>query len=200
VTNSAPPASAALPPIALHRLDLPATAELVDLLATFEDLQTVLRCCERLMVELKAEERDETAIEAVWTLALLSYARGFTERPSGAQLTEADLTAVQPHGDVLEWHRMLLLLHKHHAHQLANPRERFTIGVACDEAGAATGIGVTSVRQPLVDTVTVRQTGAIAFSLGRLIDDRITCAQELIFNDVKTMPPAQLQRLPNLDL
>ena len=197
MTNSASTA----PLLALLRLDTPATAELIELLATFEDLQTVLRCCERLMTDLKtSEDRDELAIEGVWTVALLSYARCFTARPTGAPLGEADLSEVQPHGDVLEWHRMLLLLHKHHSHQIANPRERFTIGAALDDGGAVSGIGVASARQPLVDQVTVRQTGAIAFGLSRLVDDRITATQEKVFAAARELTAAELEKLPHLDI
>jgi hypothetical protein len=191
VTNSAPP-------IALRHLDNPGTTGLIELLATFEDLQTVLRCCERLMDELKADEPDDIVLEGVWTLALLSYARGFTARPSGPPLKDADLSAVQPHGDVLEWHRMFIRLQQHHGHQIANPRERFTIGVAGAEDGAAAGIGVTSMRQPSVDQLTVRQLGAIAFSLSPLVDERIRVAQEAVFVTAQQLTEAQLAQLPRL--
>ncbi len=195
MTNSAPPLS-------LRRLETPAVITLVESLAIFEDLQMTLRCCERLMSELQpgsgAEEPDDLVVEGVWTVALLSYARCFTLRPSKAQLTEGDLKAAQPHGEVLEWHRMLLLLQKHYAHQIANPRERFTIGVACDDGGAPTAIAVTSARQPRLDVVTVRQAGAIAFALSELVDKRITAEQEEVFAAVAKMPAVELATLATL--
>jgi hypothetical protein len=190
------------PALTLRRLDTPAVTVLVESLAIFEDLQMVLKCCERLMADLKVngDARDELAIEAVWTVALNSYARCFTARPSKAQLTEDDLKAAQPHGEVGEWHKMLLLLQKHYSHQIANPRERFTIGAACDDDGQATGIGVTSARQPQVDSVTVRQTGAIAFSLSELVDKRITAQQETVFLAVSKLSVDDLAGLPVLNV
>ena len=40
------------PLAAVRRLDTPDAVALADLAAIFEDLQTVLRCCERLVSEL----------------------------------------------------------------------------------------------------------------------------------------------------
>ena len=69
------------PPAVVRRLDDPAAAALAELVEVFEDLQTVLRCCERLVTELAAEgEPDPVVVEAVWTTALLSYARCFAPR------------------------------------------------------------------------------------------------------------------------
>ena len=51
------------------------------------------------------------------------------------------------------------------------------MGVALDHGGAADGIAITSARQPLVDDLTVRQTGAIAYGLSALVNDRIVAQQ-----------------------
>ena len=81
----------------MRRLDDPAAAALAELVEVFEDLQTVLRCCERLVTELAVEgEPDEVVVEAVWTTALLSYARCFSATGEGVALTEDDLTS-DPH-------------------------------------------------------------------------------------------------------
>ena len=74
------------------RLDDPAAAALARLVEVFEDLQTVLRCCERLVGELAVESGpDEVVVEAVWTTALLSYARCFAGAGEGAALNEDDV-------------------------------------------------------------------------------------------------------------
>lgn len=198
MTNSVP----TTPPAALRLLDTASASALVDLLATFEDLQTVLRCCERLVSELADGdgEPDDVLVEAVWTVALLSYARCFSAGEAGTALTEDDLTMTQSHGDVLDWHKILLQLRDHYADPTANPRERFSVGVAQDPNGAANGVAVTSARQPLVDDLTVRQTGAIAFALSGLVNDRITAQQEKIFGEVKHTPKADLDKLARLDV
>ena len=138
-------------------------------------------------------------VEGVWTVALLSYGRCFAADAEAA-LTEDDLTAALSNDDVPNWHKVLLQLHDHHGDVRANPRERFSVGVSPDEGGAATGIAITSARQPLVDELIVRQTGAIAFALSRLVNDRITEQQEKVFGGVRNTPQAGLDRLDLLDV
>jgi hypothetical protein len=145
-------------PNALRRLDSPGAAVLADLIATFEELQTVLRCCERLV------------------------------------------SAVATGDSALDWHRVLLQLREHYADPTTNPREQFSIGVAQDPDGAAGGVAVTSGRQPLVDDVTVRQTGAIAFALSALVDERITAQQASVFAEVKDTPKSVLDKLARLEV
>jgi hypothetical protein len=186
----------------VRRLETASASRLVDLVETFEELQVVLRCCERLVAELDAgdDEVDRVLVEAMWTTALLSYARCFSSEVGDAVLTEADLSEAQPEGDVLGWHRVLLRLRDHYARAAASPRERIYVGVAQDDGGAPAGIAVTSAQQPVVDNVTVRQLGAIAYALGRLVDGRIEAQQERVFNEMKDASPADLDRLARIDV
>ena len=189
-------------PSTARRLETDGAKTLGDLVTAFEDLQTVLRCCERLVTELDAggDQPDDILLEAVWTTALLSYARCFAARPTGPVLTEDDVTATVAHDDVLDWHRVLLRLREHYADAVANPRERFSVGVAQDDDGSASGIVITSARQPLVDDVTVRQTGAIAFALSSLVDDRIAVQQQAVYDQVTGAGRADLDNLALLDI
>jgi len=95
---------------------------------------------------------------------------------------------------------VLLQLRDHYADRTANPRERFSVGVALDDAGAAEGIAITSALQPLVDDVTVRQTGAIAYGLSELVNGRIAALQEKVFGELKVMSAAELDKLSTLDI
>lgn len=195
--NDDPPAPAAV----VRRLEGTSAATLAELVEMFEDLQTVLRCCERLVTELAVErEPDAVVVEALWTMALLSYARCFASGEARVRLTEEDLSATQPSGDVLEWHRLLLQLRDHHAHPVANPREQFSVSVAQDDDGAASGVAITSARQPLVDDLTVRQTGAIVYSLSGLVNQRIESRQAEVFEELKTTPRDELEKLVPLDV
>ena len=105
---------------------------MADLAAIFEDLQTTLRCCERLMSELAAGEAkpDDLTLEAFWTTAMLSYARCFSHREGGTNLKPDDVTATGLAGDVLGWHQVLLRLRDHYADPAVNPREN-VLGGAC---------------------------------------------------------------------
>ncbi len=197
-TNNAP----TQPPGVLRRLDSPGAARLAELTETFEELQTVLRCCERLVSELASarEEHDDVVIEAVWTVAVMSYARCFNRGDAGTALVEDDLTAALSSHDVLDWHHVLLRLRDHYADPSTNPRERFSVGVSQDDSGAPSGIAITSARQPLVDDLTVRQTGAIAFALSSRVNDLITTQQEKLFAELKNTPRQLLDELPRLDV
>lgn len=188
-------------PASVRRLNTPAALALADLAATFEDLQTVLRCCERLVSDLGAGGGpDDLALEAFWTTAVLSYARCFSPGPRGTGLTPDDVTATRLPGDVLGWHQVLQQLRGHYADAAVNPREKFSVGVSQDAAGKANGIAVTSAWQPPVDDLTVRQTGAIAFELSRIVDRRIAEQQEIVFGAVEAMTRAQLEKLPILEV
>jgi hypothetical protein len=205
------------PPPVVRRVESPAATALADLCAAFEDLQTVLRCCELLVASLAVGANgpagrgaDPVTTEAVWTTALMSYARCFSTgedegdgtgdgRPVAA-LGEDDVTATQAGAEALEWHRVFLRLRDHYANQSVNPRERFSVGVAQDTDGAAAGVAVTSIRQPLVDDVTVRQMGAVAYALSAVVDARIGTGQERLFEDLKEVPPAELDQLATLDV
>ncbi len=189
-------------PATVRALDTPAAQALADLAAIFDDLQTVLRCCERLVTELAepADEPDDLALEALWTTAVLSYTRCFAGGRRGMGLTEDDVTATQLQGEVLEWHKVLRQLRKHYADPGENPRERFTVGAAQDSHGRANGIAITSTRQPRLDDRTVRQTGALAYELSRVIDGRITEHQQRVRTAAGTLPKAELDKLPLIDV
>jgi hypothetical protein len=197
-------------PDVVRRLDTASSASLVHLVEMFEDLQMVLRCCERLVAELVVEEGapegvpegvpDGVLVEAAWSMALLSYARCFAVDEGGVTLTEDDLAEVQPGEEVLQWHRLLLELRDHYADPITNPRERFSVGVTQDAEGQASGVAITSVRQPMVDDLTVRQTGAVAYALSGLVNGRIEALQEQVFAELKDLPAAELEKLVQLDV
>ena len=196
-TNGAP----STPAVAVRRVEGDAAQGLAELVERFDDLQTVLRCCERLVTELAAEgETDDVVVEAVWTMALLSYARCFSPSGTGTHLTEDDLTATQSGGEVVEWHRLLLQLRDHYADPVTNPRERFSVGVTQDDAGLASGVAITSARQPLVDDLTVRQTGAVAYALRGILDRRIESRQKEVLEGLKEATRDDLDKLARLDV
>lgn len=183
-------------PSSVRELDTPQARRLAVLAEVLGELHTVLRCCERLTGELAADEPDELAVEALWTTAVLSYARCF----AAERLTEEDVTATGLRGEVLEWHRVLLQLRDHYAHPAHSPRERCSVGVTQDEHGHAGGVAVTSRPQPALDEVTVRQTGALAYALSRRVDERMTEQQETVRAAAADLRVKELERLPRIEL
>jgi hypothetical protein len=195
--------TASVVPTSVRRLDGNADAQrLACLISAYDELQTVLRCCERLMTMLDdgAGPPDEIGIEALWTLALLSYARAFATGDGGPALTEKDLAQQGEDGDRLRWHRVLLRLREQQADRRTNPRETYTVGVAQDASGAANAVAVTSVRAPLVDQAAVRQTGGLAFPLCAVLDERIDPLQKTIFEAARGLPPARLNGMDLIEV
>lgn len=185
-------------PDVVRKLDAPAAGALADLAAVFDDLQAVLRCCERLVAALAVPAPDELTLETLWTTTLLSYARCFAPGPHGMGLTTEDVAATELEGEVADWHGLLLRMRDHFADPAVNPRERFAIGVSLDAAGGPAGIAVTSTPQPQVDDVTVRQTGALAYALMRRVDTRIEEHQKTVFAAAGALGPAALAALPEV--
>ncbi|GAA1956373.1 hypothetical protein [Amycolatopsis minnesotensis] len=186
-------------PSAARELHSPAARKLAELTAIFDDLQFVLGCCERLVAELaRGEERDDVVVEALWLAALTAYARCFRADGDGERLLVTDLSGTELTGDVVEWHSMLGKLREHLVLAGANPREAFTVGASQAQDGKAAGIVVTSSTAPKVDDRTVRQTGGLAYALGRLVDERIVRQQEIVFGSVRDLPATALDELPEI--
>jgi hypothetical protein len=179
-------------PHTVRRIGSPAAAALADLAAMFDDLQTVLLCCERLVSEVRpgvGKQVDEVVVESLWTTALISYSRCFAGGERGMGLTEDDVDGLELQGEKLAWHRMLRTLKKHFADPAANPRESFTVGVA-----------ITSTRQVPVDEQTVRQTGALAFALTQLVDTRIAEHQATVLSGAATLSTKELETLEEIEV
>jgi hypothetical protein len=51
-----------------------------------------------------------------------------------------------------------------------------------------------------VDDITVRQTGAIAFGLSKMVNDRIADQQAKVFDEVKDLGKAELDQLAPLEV
>jgi hypothetical protein len=186
-------------PRTVRRIGSPAAAALADLAAIFDDLQMTLLCCERLVQQLSVPEPDATVVESLWTTALLSYSRCFAPGGRGMGLVEADVEGLELEGEVLAWHQMLRQLKKHYADPATNPRETFEVGVAVAD-GTPQGVAITSTRQALPDTVSVHQTGAIAYRLSQLVDGRIAEHQATVLEGTRSLSPVELETLDEVEL
>lgn len=186
-------------PRTVRRIGSPAAVALADLAAIFDDLQTVLLCCERLVTALNVPEPDPVVVESLWTTALLSYSRCFAPGERGMNLTEDDVSALELEGEVLGWHKMLRQLKKHYADPATNPRETFEVGVAVAD-GVPQGVAITSTRQALPDTISVHQTGAIAYQLSQRVDQRIAEHQGTVLEGARALSPTELETLDEVEL
>ncbi|HXV93720.1 MAG TPA: hypothetical protein VD813_10510 [Pseudonocardia sp.] len=198
-------ATGAVAPSEVRRLEVPESEELARLAAVFEDLQYVLRCCEHLVTALgdpaagpAGTGTDTALVEALWTGALLGYARCFSARTT--VLGRSDLDELGLQGDVGAFHAALLTLRDHYASRHVNPRETFSVGAAQNNEGGLIGVAVVSAPQPTVDDVTVRQLGRIAYGLSGLVDARMQEVQNRVLGRARELSPAQLAALPRVEL
>jgi hypothetical protein len=185
-------------PNAVRRLDGREAADLGALAAVFDDLQYALRCCEHLVGVLARPEADPALVEALWTGALVAYARCFSARTK--VLTDGDLAELKLDGDVAGFHKALLRLRDHYASRHANPRESYTIGVAQKNDGTAAGVAVIGAPQPGVDDTTVRQLGRVAYGLSGLVDARMQAAQQRVHLVAQGLDARRLTALPLVDV
>jgi hypothetical protein len=168
-------------PHAVRRLDGSEATELSALAAVFDDLQYSLQCCEHLVGALARPETDTVLVEALFTGALVAYARCFSGRTK--ILSDDDLDKLELDGDVAGFHR-----------------ETFTVGVAQRNNGMAAGVAVVGAQQPAVDDTTVRQLGRIAYGLSGLVDARMQAAQQKVHLVAQDLDAARLIALPLVDV
>jgi len=185
-------------PNAVRRLDGSEAVDLAALAAVFDDLQYALRCCEHLVGVLARPDADPVLVEALWTGALVAYARCFSGRTK--VLTDDDLPELKLDGDVAGFHRAVLRLRDHYASRHANPRETYTVGVAQKNSGTAAGVAVIGAPQPGVDDATVRQLGRIAYGLSGLVDARMQAAQQRVHLVAQALDARRLAALPLVDV
>lgn len=187
-------------PLDLWRLDSPEARALSCDAERLDDLQTVLRCCERLLVELAMPQIGDVGrgavVEALWLLALTSYARSFSTPTDGTGLTEKDVVdAVSEQEGAKDWHQALLRLHGLYSSTAENPREQFATSLARDDAGTVVAIALTSATLPDVDETTVRAAGGIALALGTLTEERMGLAQEALMMSSSALSRGELDAL-----
>ena len=189
-------------PSSARLLATPGALGLADLVAIFDDLQFTLKCCERLVAELERPPArlDAVLIESLWVSALNSYARCFRTGDRGLGLTAEDVKALDVPGEVAEWHELLGRIRDFSIDGPVNPREVYSVGVSQSESGKAAGIVITSVVRPLVDDVTVRHTGRLAFALSQLVDERIKEHQLKVFEAAERMTAKELAALTAIEV
>ena len=196
--GSAPTAGS---PVVARSLEGPEAAELAALAAVSDDVQHVLACCERLVTALTpprvpsaAASPDTALVEALWTSALLAYARVFAERAGG--LTTADLEALGLPGDVVGFHELLVRLREQYGSVDANPRESCSVGVVEGDDGRPVGVAVLAAPLPLVDDGAARQLGRLAFALNTRVDARMQEAQARVLQRARELTREELAALP----
>jgi hypothetical protein len=184
-------------------LDVPAAQVLADQTAVIQDLQFVMESCRRLLAELARpeSERDAVVPVALWSAALVSYARCFS---SGQRfgLTTEDLLSLPLQGEVLKFHKWVIEERNRHTRHSADPFEVARVGVTLATRDGAKrqvkGITVLATRHVLVDDTGVRQLGGLASELAKQTAERARAQQDLVLADAQKLDLDKLYELPAL--
>jgi hypothetical protein len=184
-------------------LDVPSAQVLADQTAVIQDLQFVMESCRRLLAELEKPESERDAVVplALWSAALVSYARCFS---SGQRfgLTTEDLTSLPLQGEVVKFHTWVIEERNRHTRHSADPFEVARVGVALATRDGAKrqvkGITVLATRHVLVDATGVRQLGGLASELAKQTAERARAQQDVVLTDAQKLNLDQLYELPPL--
>jgi hypothetical protein len=174
-------------------------AELADLISIRMDLLQANQICERLFHELRASAQDAVLIDALWTAALIRYARCFAT--GKRKPLDLALIANLP-GDPLGAHNYYKNQRDKLAAHSVNPFEEAQVGLALsaptEENRQVVGIVEFVGRLVSSDEAGVKQLGALARELRQRVEEQIAVVKERVLARAKTEPIDALYRLETL--
>jgi hypothetical protein len=185
-------------------LDTPSAQVLADQASIINDLQFVMDCCKRLLTELARpqEERDGVVPQALWSAALVAYARCFSaDRRSG--LATDDVQNLPLQGAVMKFHTWVIGEYDKLTAPPADPYEAVTIGAALAPPGPkkrrVEGIAVFSTSRVLIDVIGVRQLGGLASELAKQTAQKAEKQQDVVLADAQRLDIDTLYESPPLN-
>jgi len=191
------------PPALTVPLDTDSARVLADQATIIQDLQFVMDCCKRLLTELdKAEDERDTAVpQALWSAALVAYARCFGKNKRSG-LSVQDVHALPLQGAVMKFHEWALKERAKLTSHPGDPFEAARVGAALAPPGAANrrveGIVVLSNSHVLVNDIGVRQLGGLASELAKQTAAKAQAQQETVLADAQQLSLDSLYALPPL--
>ena len=186
-------------------LDLPSARILAGQASAIQDLQFVMDCCKRLLTELALpeEDRDGVVPQALWSSALVAYARCFG-KGSRFGLSAEDVRDLPLHGAVMKFHKWVIEERNKLTTRPADPFEAAKIGAALSSSVQAErrveGIAMFSTGHVLVDAIGVRQLGGLASELAKHIAGKAQEQQDAVLADAQQLNIDNLYRLPPLHM
>ena len=190
-------------PMLTVALDTPSAHILADRASIIQDLQFVMDCCKRLLTELARpeEDRDPVLPQAIWSAALVAYARCFDEgRPFG--LATEDVRNLPLQGAVMKFHEWVIGERDKTTAHLADPFEAAQVGAALSPPGQTgrrvEGIAIFSASRVLIDDIGVRQLGGLASELAKQTAERAQEQQDAVLADAQQLNIDNLYSLPPL--
>jgi hypothetical protein len=184
-------------------LDLPSARILAGQTSIIQDLQFVMDCCKRLLTELARpeEDRDGVVPQALWSSALVAYARCFGKGRRFGLSTE-DVQNLPLHGAVMKFHKWVIEERNKLTARPTDPFEAAKIAAALSPSHQTErrveGIAIFSTGHVLVDVIGVRQLGGLASELARQTAEKAQEQQDSVLADAQQMNIDSLYKLPPL--
>ena len=183
-------------------LDTPSARILADQTSVIQDLQFVMDCCKRLLAELARPEEDRDGVVplALWSSAVMAYARCFGEgRRSG--LAAEDVRNLPLQGAVMTFHEWVIEERDKLTEHPSDPFESAKIGAALSPAGQkqrVEGIAIFSTSHVLIDVTGVRQLGGLAAELAKQTAGKAQRQQDSVLSDAQQLDIGSLYESPPL--
>jgi hypothetical protein len=184
-------------------LDMPSAQILADQASIIQDLQFVMECCKRLLTELAIPEADRDAVvpQALWSAALIGYARCFGKGKRFGLAAE-DVRTLPLQGEVMKYHKWVIEERNRLATHPADPFDTARVGAALSLPGQAErqveGIAILSTSHVLVDDTGVRQLGGLASELAKQTAEKARQQQDCVLADAQQLNIDSLYKLPPL--
>ena len=184
-------------------IDMPSARILADQASVIQDLQFVMDCCKRLLTELARPEEDLDGVvpQALWSSALVAYARCFGKgRRFG--LAADDVLNLPLHGAVMKFHNWVIEERDKLTVHPADPFEAAKIGAALSPPGQmerrVEGIAIFSASRVLIDVIGVRQLGGLASELAKQTAEKAQEQQDSVLAEAQQLDLDSLYRSPPL--
>jgi hypothetical protein len=184
-------------------LDTPSARILADQASIINDLQFVMDCCKRLLTELARpqEDRDGVVPQALWSSALVAYARCFSE-DGRSGLAIDDVQNLPLHGAVMKFHTWVIGEGDKLTAHSADPFEAAKVGAALSPPGQkkrrVEGIAIFSASRVLIDVIGVRQLGGLASELAKQTAQKAEKQQDEVLADAQRLDIDSLYESPPL--
>jgi hypothetical protein len=184
-------------------LDMPSARILADQASIIQDLQFVMDCCKRLLTELDRPEEDRDGIvpQALWSSALVAYARCFSEGRRLGLATE-DVQNLPLQGAVMKFHKWIIEERDKLTAHPSDPFEAAKVGAALSspelKERQVQGIAVFSASRVLIDVIGVRQLGGLASELAKQTAEKAQQQQHSVLVDAQQLDIGSLYGAPPL--
>jgi len=186
-------------------LDVSSAQILADQASIIQDLQFVMDCCKRLLTELAEpeEDRDPVVPQALWSAALVAYARCFGKGKRFG-LSAEDVRNLPLRGEVMKYHKWVIGERDKLTLHPENPFAATKVGAALSppdqEERRVEGIVILSTSRVLVDDTGVRQLGGLASELAKETAGKAQAQQDFVLADAQQLNRDSLYKLPPLHM